>query len=179
MSRFTFPVATIVLVSAVLGLAQSEPAGKPAERQSKVRIGVYDSRAIAVAYAPSRFNPVREKMAELDAAKAGGDKAKVKELETWGKEHQRMLHFQGFCRVPVSDLLEPVKDRLQQLAADQNLAAVVMSCDVVSADVEVVDVTDQIVELYDPSDRTRDMVRQVRDVEPVSLLSIGGHSDKK
>jgi hypothetical protein len=29
----------------------------------KIRIGTYDSRAIAIAYAPSRFNPVREKMA--------------------------------------------------------------------------------------------------------------------
>jgi len=31
---------------------------------------VYDSRAIAVAYAASRFNPVKEKMAQHEAAKS-------------------------------------------------------------------------------------------------------------
>src|SRR5262249_53203863 len=137
-----------VLLIAFLGLiAVGQPISQPAAA-IKVRIGTYDNRAIAVAYAASAFNPVREKRAEYEAAKKAGDEQKVKELETWGKQHQRLLHFQGFAHVPVGDLLQPVKEHVTRIAQDQRLAALVMECDYVAADVELVDVTDQLVELY-------------------------------
>ena len=47
----------------------------------------------------------------------------MKELEAWGEQHQRQLHFQGFGRVPVDDSLAPVKDQFAKLAREQQLAA--------------------------------------------------------
>lgn len=161
----------LTVVASLLNFSQSRSA--LAAKDARVRIGVYDSRAVAVAYAASRYNPVREKMAEQQAAKAAGDAQKVRELEAWGQQHQRMLHFQGFCRVPVTDRLEPVKGGLDQIVADQKLAAIAMSCDAIAGDVETVDVTDAIIELYEPSDKVRQNAADIRKVKPVSLLEIG------
>lgn len=159
-----------ILSAAVLVSAQ--PAGDSAAATAKVRIGTYDSRAIAVAYAGSTHNPVGEKMKEHEQAKAAGDAAKVKELEDWGKTFQRQLHFQGFGRVPVGDLLAPVKEGVAKVAEQQQLSAIVMACDFVADGVEQVDVTDALVALYAPSERTLDNVKKVREVEPVSLLEL-------
>ena len=172
-------VLAILLGGAMVVGAQRDTAAPSAtERSPRVRIGVYESRAVAVAYARSHFNPVQQKMAEHAAAKQAGDEKKVKELEEWGQQHQRALHFQGFCRVPVTDLLEHVKPGLHKILADQRLVAISMSCDVTSADVELVDVTDQIVDLYEPSAQTRETISQIRKVEPASLSSVAQMSDK-
>jgi hypothetical protein len=148
------------------------PAGEGAANDEKVRIGTYDSRAIAIAYAHSRFNPVKEKWAAYEKAKAAGDREKIKELEAWGQEHQRQLHFQGFSRVPVDDLLAPVKDGVAKLARERQLAAITMSCDFTGGQVELVDVTEDLVKLYDPSEKTLKTARGVRAVKPVPLTQI-------
>lgn len=165
---------TLILAAAALAalLLWTVAAGEPAEKTAapaKIRIGTYDNRSIAVAYAASKWNPVREKMAEYAAAKKAGDAAKQKELETWGETTQRVLHFQGFGRVPVGDLLKPVEKEVAKLAADKQLAAIAMQYDFTAANVEVVDVTDDLVQLFAPTAKTVEMARQVRKVEPVSL----------
>jgi hypothetical protein len=172
MRAFTGLLSAVLLGGLSVALmAADRPASQPSSG-GKIRIGTYDNRAVAVAYAASRFNPVREKMVEQEAAKKAGDQAKLKELEAWGEQHQRMLHLQGFCRVPVTDLLEPVKEQMTKLAADARLAAIVMSCDVAAPDVELVDVTEQVVNLFEPTAKTREMARKVCTVPPASLLDV-------
>lgn len=139
---------------------------------TKVRIGVYDNRAIAVAWASSELNPVRAKMAELEQARKAGDQNKVKELEAWGPAHQRLLHFQGFGRVPVGDLLEPVKAGMAAVATAKGLVAIAMQCDHLAANAEAVDITADLVELYHPTDRTRKVVESMRGVKPLGLLEL-------
>jgi hypothetical protein len=167
MKRVSLLLAVVIGIGS-LGVLAATPAGDQTQA-TKVRVGTYDSRAIAVAYAASKFNPVAEKMKEHERAKKAGDAAKVAELEKWGQSHQRMLHFQGFGRVPVKELLEHVKDGVAKVAADRGLSIITADCDYAAADVEVVDVTDDLVELFNPSDRTREMARKVRDVEPIAL----------
>lgn len=147
----------------------------PAAGQAKFRIGTYDSRAIAVAYAASRFNPVRGKMKEMEAAKAAGDQVKVKQLEQWGQALQRQLHRQGFSRVPVDDLLAHVKDRIPEVAARAGVQAVMMQCDWAAAGVEVVDVTEALVALYEPSARTLSIVQDMKGKPPLPLDELEKH----
>ena len=92
--------------------------------------------------------------------------------EAWGVSHQRLLHFQGFGRVPVGDLLQPVQDRLPQLLRDHQLFALTMQCDAVVGGVELVDVTDELVQLYEPNERTLNWVKQLRDQPPLSLIEL-------
>jgi hypothetical protein len=89
-----------------------------------------------------------------------------------------MLHFQGFCRVPVADLLEPVKKQMTAIAADHRLVAIVMSCDITAPDVELVDVIEQVIELCEPTARTREIARKIRAVPPASLTEVAEHSAK-
>jgi hypothetical protein len=156
----------------LLGLLLAGAAADERVAADKTRVGAYDTRSIAVAFANSRFNPVREKMADYEKAKAAGDDAKVKELQAWGEQYQRLLHFQGFGRVPVSDLLEPVKDKVAKLAEEKQLAIIVMSCDYVSEQVEVVDITEDLVKLYDPTEKTLKMALEIRKVKPASLIQL-------
>ena len=143
--------------------AANDPAGEV------IRIGVYDTRAIALAYAASRFNPVANKLEEMEAAKAAGDTERIKELETWGQKHQRQLHRQGFGRVPVDDLLEHVNDKIPGVIEKADVVAITARLDFANAKVEAVDVTDALVALYDPPKRTLEWIRQLKGKEPVDL----------
>jgi hypothetical protein len=85
------------------------------------------------------------------------------------------LHFQGFSRVPVDDLLEPVKEQVAKLARDKQLAAITMNCEFTGEQVELVDVTDDLVKLYDPSDKTLHSVREIRKIKPTKLTELADH----
>ena len=127
---------------------------------------------MAVACARSRFNPVGEKMRELKAAQAAGDKEKVAELEAWGPARQRALHRQGFGRVPVDDLLEPVAERLPEVAREAGVDAIVFDCNWTGPGVEVVDVTDALVALFDPSEKTLATIEELKKHAPADLDEI-------
>ncbi len=160
-------ISVISLCSSACGLVADDVADS-----GKTRIGTYDSRAIAIAHAASSFNPVNEKMKTYQQAKADGNEALVKELENWGKTYQKQLHFQGFGRVPVSDLLQPLQEQVAALASSKNLAVIAMQCDFVGESVTLVDVTDDLVKLFQPSEKTLENVRQIRQQQPVSLAEL-------
>jgi hypothetical protein len=178
MSRVAMFLSALLALGAAAAVAAG-PAGEGAANDKKVRIGTYDNRAVAIAYAASRFNPVKEKMAAYEKAKAAGDREKMKELGAWGEQYQRQLHFQGFGRVPVDDLLAPVKDGVAKLARERQLAAITMSCDFTGAQVELVDVTDDLVKLYDPSEKTLKSARAVRGIKPAPLTQIANMPAKR
>ena len=93
MSVFRFSLFVFAILAMSLPTFAQDEAAKTAEK-SEIRIGTYDSRAIAIAFAPSKYNPVSQKMREHDKAKADGDEKKIKQLEAWGQKHQRQLHRQ-------------------------------------------------------------------------------------
>lgn len=147
----------LAVCASVLGglavIGQDEKAIADSIQNNKIRIGIYDNRAIAIAWAPSKYNPVGQKMEEMKKAEAEGDTKKMEELKEWGKTHQRKLHRQGFGKVPVDDLLVPIKDRLPGVAKKTGVVAIVWQSDFVGENVEVVDVTQELVKLFDPSER--------------------------
>lgn len=165
---------SLVILGALLFLhVRSDGADNP--KGTKVRIGTYDNRAISMAHFASRFNPIEEKKREHAKAKAAGDEAKVKEVEEWFPQHQRQLHFQTFGRAPVDDLLEPVKAEIAKLARDKQLAAITMSCDFTSDHVELVDVTEDLVKLYDLGEKTEETLKTIREIrkhKPTKLAEL-------
>jgi hypothetical protein len=152
----------IGLVALMLLLMHGAAAQQPP--QAKVRIGTYDSRAIAVAFAASKTmnDELKTMMRQRDEAKKAGDTKKVEELEHRGQEMQRRLHRQGFSGAPVDDILAKVKDQIPKVAADSNVAVIVAKPDYTAADVETVDVTDALVKLFDPSEKTLKTIKDLR-----------------
>jgi hypothetical protein len=139
---------------------------------AKIRIGTYDNRIIAMAYAASEYSPVKEKRAEMEKAKSEGDEAKVKELEHWGVTLQKKLHFQGFGRYPVDDLLASVADKIPGVAAKHHLDAIVWICDFHDPNVEIVDVTDDLAMLFNPPENVKRNMDQMRAHKPVPFETL-------
>lgn len=155
----------------LLAAGPSEPAAKEVTAHT-VRIGTYDNRAIAMAWAASEYNPVKGKMAEMEKAKAEGDDAKVKELEHWGVTLQKKLHFQGFGHYPVDDLLTPVADKLPGVAEKNHLDAIVWMTDFTADGVQSVDVTDDLVRLFNPPEQVIRGIAQMKAHKPVPFETL-------
>ncbi|MFT3785645.1 MAG: sigma-70 family RNA polymerase sigma factor [Tepidisphaeraceae bacterium] len=140
----------------------------------RVRIGTYDSRAIAVAYAASPFmqRDLDKLMQELRAAEAAEDAKLAASIKEKGAALQRQMHRQGFGNAPVDELLAKVKDQLPDLAGRLSVGAIGRSFDFHAGDVEVIDITDDLVQLYSPNARTLKMIESLRKQPPVDADTI-------
>ena len=146
------------------------PAG--AQTPGLIRIGTYDSRAIAVAYTNSdHFDraELAQRTKEFREATDAGDAKRAEELECWGVRQQQLAHFRAFGRYPVDELLGKVEDGVAQLAADKNLDAIVWFADYHADNVELVDVTMDLVRLFEPTDKGLMWAEQVGAKEPLSF----------
>lgn len=157
-----------LLAAACLIAGSNRPAGKKAE----IRVGTFDSRAVAVAYAHSElFHKLHQsKLAELEKAKAAGDAKKVEALEAWGKNQQAKLHQKGFGSASVKDLLEPIKDSLLGIARTAGVEMLVSKWDVVyhSSEADLRDLTDEIIKPFKPSEKVLGMIKELPQHAPLS-----------
>jgi hypothetical protein len=168
-----------VLAAGVLAVVTSLGSGLPAVRgqaappegaASVVRIGIFDSRAVAVAYARSegfkrRASEIYERGRELEKA---GDKQRLAVLKKEAQEEQRRLHLQGFSNMPIDDILEKMEPALPEIMSKAGVAAIVPSVAFHDATVEVVDVTDALVDHFEPTDETRKIIVDLLKRPPVS-----------
>ena len=165
----SFAVAGVIVAACSVSSAGKAETDKPVK---PLRVGVYDSRCVAVACMPTAWynEPVKEKMKEMEKAKAAGDEKKIKELEAWGESRQQKAHLQGFGTAPVTELLEPVKGRLAEVARQAGVDIIVSTwqIDYQASDAELVDVTDAIVALYEPSEKTLKTVEALKKHKPMS-----------
>lgn len=170
-------LATIVLAA---GCAhQSEPlVTRPSltvlPDQGQVRVGVYDNRGILMAWFASKYNDLANMRKEYEQAKLAGDDERVKELGAMGPKLQRRLHFQGFGRAPVTELLAYVEDQLPALAKELGVDVIAFECNYSGDNVEIVDITLDLAKLYDPSPETMRGVREIMAQDPVALEELAG-----
>jgi Skp family chaperone for outer membrane proteins len=159
-------------------------AGAAAFGQSKentLRIGVYDSRAVAVAYGNSA-----EFRKSLDAVTADHKKAKdakddkrVKEIETQMKAKQRRAHEQGFSTGSVADIMAKIKDSLPGVAKKTGVDVIVSKWEVnyQSPGIKVVDVTDDLVSLFHVSAKGLEWAKGIKAQPPVPIEQITDDMD--
>ncbi len=176
----TFAVSTIVLAGMVMqptvGTEQPE---KKASRPG-ARIGTYDSRAIGLAYIRSdAFDEKLEQMnAELEKAKAAGDKKRVQELEAWFPTQQAVAHKQTFGTAPVDDILEPIKHQIPGITKQANVDLIISKWDTGSQwpDAEFVDVTLLMIQPFNPDESTLKMItEQLPKLDPIPSEKLEKH----
>jgi Skp family chaperone for outer membrane proteins len=167
-------VLTMVLVAMVAGFgaaARAQGAEGKAE-PGRLRVGVFDSRAVAVAYAGSEgFNQrIKRLMEEKRQAEAAGDQERVKRLEAEGKAQQAQLHQQGFGTASVANILETIKDQLPTIAREAGVDVIVSKWDVVyqTPSAELVDVTEAMLKPFHPNERVRKTVKELQQHRPLS-----------
>jgi len=169
LQKCSFSISLVGLI--LLGLFCSS--GKEANAQTKLWIGVFDSRAVAVAYYNSEFSNVRQTFGSLKTkmkeAKEKDDKKAIASLEREGTLRQAMMHQQGFGDGSVNNITETIKDKMSLLAKEENLSAIVSKWELVfnSADIELVDITVKVVDFFEPNEEMKEMTKEVMQSEPI------------
>lgn len=151
--------------------AQSETGGAAKPR---MRIGTYDSRAIAVAYARSDMfggiiGPMHRQRKDAEAA---GDQKLMNELDAKGAAMQARLHLQTFSTAPVDEILDQVRDRLAAVAKQKNVVVITRRADYHEALIEAIDITDDLVSLFEPDEKTLKVIADVRRQEPLAIEEV-------
>jgi len=163
-------VAGAIAVKAVAAEKQKKEGG------DRLRVGVFDSRAIAIAYGNSEEfkRRLRDRTIEHDKAKAAGDEKRVKEIETEMENWQKLAHKQAFGTWPVDEFLDTVKGKIPDVAAAAKVDLIVSKWDVVfkASSAELVDVTEPLVKLFNPSERAMKWVRDLQNQEPIPIKKI-------
>lgn len=166
----------------VWALAGAMPQGWAAPKESvatmgdngATKIGIYDSRAVAVAFAGSEKQEASTKAlrAERDQAKATGDEKRVAALEAEGKARQAKLHRQAFGAASVNDILALYPEEIQALKGKHILADLVSKWDEAGlanhSGAERVDVTNELIEIPRPNDRQRKSAQKIQKSKPLT-----------
>lgn len=137
----------------------------------EIRIGIYDSRAIAVAYARSEyFNSILEDLkTEFEKAKEMDDEELVQLLDAKGQAMQDVLHKQGFSTMSVDNILELIN--IQEIADMAEVDLIICKWDIVfeKPDLEYIDVTHYFVQFFSPDSETQYILDELKETEPVPL----------
>lgn len=142
----------------------------------KFRVGAFDSRAIAIAYARSDLHApyMRSLKEKYEKAKAEKNEKVIKECEAEGPAQQQILHQQGFSIASVADILEKVKDDLPKIAQEAGVDIIVSKWEVVhkNPSIEIVDVTSHLVKLFNPDEMTLKTIEGIQKQPPIPLLEL-------
>jgi hypothetical protein len=143
----------LALTLGVFSVGQTVFAQAPAAEKGKIRIGTFDSRAVAVAYIRSE--------AFLQSLNKMTNEQK--------KASQEQAHLQGFGTASVANILDTVKDQLPAVAKEAGVDILVSKWDLTyqSPSVEVVDVTAQIVKPFKPNEKTQKVIEDLLKHPPV------------
>lgn len=148
---------------------------------SKVRVGTFDSRAVAMAYFGSEpFNhQLNDLRAEHAKAKAAGDKKRDKELFAELRALGELMHKQGFSTGPVDNILETIKGEIPAIAKRADVDVIVSKWTIVyqRSGVQFIDVTDLMVRPFNPDEETLKSVKDVQKHAPVPLEQLKDHED--
>ena len=146
---------------------------------SLVRVGTFDSRAIAIAHYRTKAHAsyIEGLKAKRAKAAAAVDKERVKALEAEGEASQELAHKQGFSTWPVNNLLEKIKGKIPEIAKQANVDLIVSKWDIAyqRSGVEFIDVTDVMVKIYNPDAQTLEILEQLKTQDPVSLEELEKH----
>ena len=165
-------VALCVLTGAT-ALAQSQT--------NKLRIGVYDSRAIAIAYGNSAEfqQSIKSSRADYNKAKEEKNDKRMKEIDAQMKLQQRRLHEQGFSTGSVAGFMAKIKDSLPGVAKKAGVQVIVSKWELnyQSPDVEVVEVTDELVALFHPGEKVMGWLKDLKNHPPLPIEEITDDMD--
>lgn len=148
---------------------------------NQLRVGIYDSRAIAIAYANSPLFAESPKATRAEYEKARQEKndQRMKEIGSRMKLQQRRAHEQGFSTGSVAGCLAKIKDSLLAVAKQANVQIIVSKWELnhQSESVQLVDVTDELVALFHPSEKVLGWVKSCRNRDPLPIEEITDEMD--
>jgi hypothetical protein len=154
-----------------LMLAAASIATLSARAADGQKIGVYESRAVALAWGRSTQHDIlsRQRMEQAKRAEAAGDKAELRRLRKEGSGAQERLEKQVFGNDRIPDVIERVQDQIPAVQQQAGVASIVDRRDA-PANAPTVDVTSNLVALFQPTDKTLKMIEDVLKHPPVKRI---------
>ncbi|MFZ4705090.1 MAG: hypothetical protein ACOYMF_03680 [Bacteroidales bacterium] len=150
--------------------------GNPGYAQKKgevLKIGTYDSRVITFAWSRSEY--FREQMKKFSSQSDSADKihdtVRIKELSVQTMSYQHLLHQMVFSNGSASVIMKLIKDQLPELAKKEGVSVILSKWEMnyLNPSIEVVDLTNQIAQLFKPTENIDKMAKEIADNEPVPL----------
>jgi hypothetical protein len=145
---------------------------------TKIRVGTYDSRIVALAYYQSAlYAPSWQSLTDkMEKAKAEKNEILLKELEAEVVAEHNYDMLRVFSQLPISDILEKVKDKLPQVAQEAGVDMMVSQWEVVhkTPSVEIVDITSPLVTLFNPREQGLKYIEEMSKQKqpPIPLLEL-------
>ncbi len=173
-------VLLVVLAGWGMELAKgAEDAGGGKSEKARLRVGTFDSRAVAIAYVNSDAGRrhVRQMMDEYQKAKAANNEPQAKQLAEQCRATQDLFHQQGFGTASVANILTEIKDQLPGIARQAGVDVIVSKWDLAyqSETAEFVDVTELLVQPFHPNEKVQRWVEQIRQKAPISAEELRKH----
>ena len=141
--------------------------------KKSVVVGTFDSRVIAIAYynTEAHMSYVEGLKVEHAEAEASGDKERVKELEAIGEASQELAQNQAFSTWPVENILETIDGKIPEIAKQADVDLIVSKWNIVykQSGLEIIDVTDIMVKLFNPDEQMLEMLEQIKKQDPIPL----------
>lgn len=162
MSRLTLVLAFAILL--ISGFS---------ELSAKQRIGVYDSRVIAIWYyqgGDGEFSKIMQDFtSSIKKAQESKDSVLIKKLSEKAQLSQRIMHDKGFGRGSIAEIIQTKTEELKSLAKSENLLAIVSKWELnySGSEIEVVDITAKLLDLLKANDNIKKMLNEMKSVEPV------------
>jgi hypothetical protein len=168
----------VVLALCVAGASAEDLTAKAA--QEKPRIGIYDSRVVAMAYcfSPACKAAEGESVAAYKAelAKASGDKKQAADVEAKYSDlikTQIRRHKQVFSTAPIDDALVHIKDQLAEIAKAARVGSIISKWDKEALEkhegAELVDVTEAMAKALRPPEESLKAALELRKKDPIPL----------
>jgi len=161
-------------VCGILIAGQTKPPDSTSEKPGdKPRVGVYDSRAVAVAYCGTERHEaeIRRLDEALAKAKRSGDAAEIKKADGAVWEERKRLHRQGFSTHSVDAILGQIPEEVNRVQKDAKVTALVSKWDEKKLaeykKAEKVDVTERLIDAIKPTERQRRFAMDIVKVKPV------------
>ncbi len=146
-----------------------------------LRVGIFDSRAVAIAYARSEAFSLQIKSVrdEFEKAKSAGNEKRLAELNSEMTALQDLLHKQGFGTYSVSNILDKIKEQIPEIARQANVDVIVSKWDVAyqRPGIEFTDITDLLVKPFSPDEKTLAILKDLSKQKPIPLEELKNFRD--
>lgn len=153
--------------------------GADTEDTACCKVGIYDSRAVAMAYYRSGefANVLKDLHTELKEAKEQGNESRVAELNAKGPALQAQAHQQGFGNAPIDQIIQRIEKELPQIAEKAGVDLIISkwNLDYQASDASFVEVTDLMVKPFSPTKETWKLIKDIQKKDPVPLDVLKEH----
>lgn len=156
--------------------AQSQPYAPAVSRPKRLRLGVYDSRAIAVAYVNSREFQIFMKPAQnaYDKAKLENNQKVMQELQHGMELAQHRLNEEAYSTASVAAIMATIKNSVPAVAKEAGVDAIVSKWELnyQAPEVETEDVTDKLIALFHTTEQGWQWAREIQKKPPLPIEKV-------